>query len=63
MFEADLYTTIEVITLIENSSENLNDSQKHHIRNILQDQIIECKDETRKFLILESLNSFILKND
>ena len=63
MFEADLYTTIEVITLIENSSENLNDSQKHHIRNILQDQIIECKDETRKFLILESLNSFILSND
>ncbi len=59
MFDEELYTAIEAITLIENSLEKLDENQKTELRNSIRDRIILCKDETRKFLILDMLNNLI----
>ena len=59
MFDEELYSAIEAITLIENSVEKLDDNQKSELRNSIRDRLIMCKDETRKFLILDMLNNII----
>ena len=59
MFEEELYTAIEAVTLIENSLEKLDENQKTDLRNSIRDRIILCEDETRKFLILDMLNNLI----
>lgn len=59
MFDEELYSAIEAVTLIENSVEKLDDNQKSELRNLIRDRLIMCKDETRKFLILDMLNNII----
>ena len=59
MFDDELYSAIEAITLIENSVEKLDENQKNELRNSIRDRLIACKDEMRKFLILDMLNNII----